>query len=136
MVFTLVSLFLLIMEAFVWWLCAPIKDISKKPRSKITHHKQKARACVADLVERRITAILFFLLTIRYKDDELLAAKWKVAEWLKRYRGVSAWVWWDCLFFRPIEAFNCIWLAYICAAQVFGAYKTVSLWLLNDSSNG
>lgn len=66
---------------------------------------------------------------MRYREDEMLAAKWRVADFFRRCRRIPAWTWWEWLYFRPIEAVNCIWLIYICAAQTVGAYETVSTYL-------
>lgn len=114
-------------EGVVWWLCAPIKAISEKPRnffaSKFYYHMGR----LVDYLELVAVLVLSTVCRVLLRDREKSrTVKWRIADKFRHWRSLPGQVWWDRLFFRPAESTNCIWLLYICFSQTLGAYRNVS----------
>ncbi|KAK7186938.1 uncharacterized protein CC84DRAFT_735552 [Paraphaeosphaeria sporulosa] len=146
-IFFCISLGLMIMEMIVWLILSPY-EIQEPPWLQRTHTRLQSNALVHRLddrrhdqwgyIKRRASSIvrtsenllikfitrLVLLYPFHDKDSTRDRVETFLDERVKSLKAMSPQRKWEWFFFRPLEAFNTIWLVYIVVAQTWGFYKT------------
>ncbi|KAL5115109.1 hypothetical protein ACEQ8H_007024 [Pleosporales sp. CAS-2024a] len=153
-IFFSIALGLIIVEMAVWLVTSPYKmDIRwlnwvmkhlraftafKNLENTNQKHWEKLKPIASSFFMRSVTRFIDIIVWLRLlaPTKNKKARKVRVTEnlksKLKKIRDMSVQKKWETFFFRPIEAFNTVWLIYIVLAQTFGWYETcdckTSIW--------
>ncbi|KAF2024567.1 hypothetical protein EK21DRAFT_78439 [Setomelanomma holmii] len=145
-IFFSIALGLMIVEMVVWLVMSPyemripwiVKAMEILRRSAAFNHwENNARERWTTLrrrassfsveTESKFTRFVGWLMHLgpgKNKRARRRSVMTSLEEMFRRLRRLSTQRRWELFFFRPVEAFNTMWLIYIVLAQTFGWYKT------------
>ncbi|CAI6244916.1 unnamed protein product [Periconia digitata] len=91
-----------------------------------SHIKRRASSLLRATQNWCIRLVISIVILYPWNDKAEMAEKVEgsIDILLKRFRAMDARKRWEWFFFRPMEAFNSVWLMYIITAQTIGSYKT------------
>ncbi|KAI8942314.1 hypothetical protein NX059_000393 [Plenodomus lindquistii] len=157
-IFFSVTLGLLIMEMIVWLALSPyqveapwmtrtttrllsIDTFNRLENDAQTQWRSLKRSVTALVTKIERGLIRFVVWAAKFVPFGNVSTRKKRTECalentFENVRSMSSQRKWEVFFFRPVEAFNTIWLIYIVFAQVFGLYKTCDCVTSNWAGGG